>query len=262
MRSTRRLLFTVALALVAAMLALQTTKAGAEDEERTFSPAQRQAIEKMIHTYILTHPEILLEAQEALNARAETNRLEKIQRVLVEHRGALFHQEGDLVLGNPNGKVSIVEFYEYNCPYCKQVAPALAKRIAADRSLKLILKPMPYLTKASASVAYLAVASARQNKLAAYHAALLEAKGQSTDVTALKIAEQIGLDTAQLKRDAALPEVKATVDRVQSLSHSLNIEGTPFFFIDDKYISGVPEDFEERLDRAIEEVRLKGCKLC
>lgn len=263
MRTARLLAYTTALlALAVILLTLQITHSPAQDVDREFSAAQRQAIDKLIHAYIVAHPEVLLEAQEALNARAETDRVDKIRRVLNEHRDALFRQEGDLVLGNPRGSVSIVEFYEYNCPYCKQVAPALARRLASDGNIKLILKPMPYLTKASAGVAYLAVASARQNKLAAFHAALLEAKGQSTEVSALKIAENVGLDVARLKQDATLPEVKAVVDRVQTLSHSLNIEGTPFFFVDDKYISGVPEDFEARLDRAIEDVRNHGCKLC
>ncbi|MDX2203738.1 MAG: DsbA family protein [Hyphomicrobiaceae bacterium] len=251
----------VALLSLSLML-LQISGAPAQQPDAALSPAQRKAIEEMIHAYIVAHPEVLIEAQQALGARAEADRLARISRVLGEHRDDLYRQRDDLVLGDPGGDVAIVEFFDYNCPYCRRIAPDLARRLAADGHIKLILKPMPDGSPASAAVAYLAAASARQGRFAAYHAALLESKGQVTEAGALRLAERLSLDVARLKRDAALPEVKTVVDRSAQLAKSLNIEGTPFFLVDARYIAGVPDDFAEHLDRDVREVRKTGCRLC
>ncbi len=257
---SRNSLLAISLAVLA-MLLVHSPSALSQANE-PFTPEQRKALEQLIHAYIVAHPEVLLEAQEALNARAENERLDKIRRVLGAHRDELYRQEGDLTLGNPNGDVTIIEFFDYNCPYCKRVAPELAARLATDGKIKLILKPMPYLSAASAPVAYLAAAAARQGKFAQFHAALLDSKGQSTEAGALSLAKQTGLDVEQLQRDAALPELKAVVDRSTALAKKLNIEGTPFFFVDDRYIAGMPDDFAAQLDRSIAEVRKAGCRLC
>ncbi|RTL61130.1 MAG: DsbA family protein [Hyphomicrobiales bacterium] len=264
MMRTLRLTTTLAALLLLGMglLLLQISVAPAQTPDGAFTPTQKAAIEQMIHAYIVSHPEVLVEAQEALNKRAETDRVENIRRVLSKHRDELYRQAGDLVLGNPQADVAIIEFYDYNCPYCRRVAPELAQRIAADSKLKLILKPLPYITPASPRVAYLAAAAVRQGRFADYHAALLASKGQATEASALRLAQDLSLDVARLKHDADLPEVKASVDRSADLAKTLNIEGTPFFFIDDHYISGVPDDFAARLDGAIVDVRKGGCKLC
>jgi protein-disulfide isomerase len=263
MKPLRLTIMTAVLILLGSvMLLLQITIAPAQAPEDAFSPAQKAAIERMIHAYIVSHPEVLVEAQEALNKRAETDRMDTIHRVLSKHRDDLYRQPGDLVLGSPDADVTIIEFFDYNCPYCRRIAPDLAQRIAADRKLKLILKPLPYITPASARVAYLAAAAARQGRFSDYHAALLASKGQATEASALRLAQDLSLDVARLKRDADLPEVKAGVDTSADLAKALNIEGTPFFFIDDHYVSGVPDDFAALVDGYIAEVRKTGCKLC
>lgn len=230
--------------------------------EANLSSSQKAQFEKLIHDYILAHPEILLEAQQALEAKAEVARLDHIKGFIEKHKAALYHQDDDLVLGNPEGEIAIVEFFDYNCPHCKRTWGAMEARIKAEPRLKLILKIMPYISKDSARVGALAVASRMQGTFAAFHAALMSSKGQATEQSALRLASSLGINVEKLKQDADKEAVKVVVTRANELSKTMNLQGSPFFFIDDQHIAYAPDDFEAKLDVAINAVARTGCRLC
>lgn len=237
-------------------------QAQAPAAEPALSPAQKAQIETLIRSYIIAHPEILLEAQQALEAKAETARLDQIKVFIEKHKVALYQQPDDLVLGNPKGDIAIVEFFDYNCPHCKRTWGAMEARLKAEPRLKIILKIMPYITKDSARVGMLAVASRNQGKFPAFHAALMASKGQATEHSALRLAGSLGIDVEKLKADADKDAVKSVVTRADDLSKTLNLQGSPFFFIDGRHIAGAPDDLEAKLDEAIEAVAKTGCRLC
>lgn len=248
--------------LAMAMLMVAPGHAQAPAGEADISPAQKAQFEKLIRDYILAHPEILLEAQQALEEKAEVARLDQIKGFIEKHKAALYHQGDDLVLGNPKGDIVIVEFFDYNCPHCKRIWSSMDARLKAEPRLKLILKIMPYITRDSARVGALAVASRSQGKFAAFHEALLKSQGQATEQSALRLAAGLGLDVEKLKTEADKEQVKGVVTRADALSKTLNLQGSPFFFIDDRHIAFAPDDFEAKLDEAIKAVARTGCRLC
>lgn len=252
------LLLALSMLMVAPSHAQGSAGGGGDD----LSPAQTAQIEKLIRAYILSHPEILLEAQQALEEKAEVARLGQIKHFIEKHKVALYHQADDLVLGNPKGDIAVVEFFDYNCPHCKRTWGAMEARIKGEPRLKVILKIMPYITKASARVGALAVAARNQGKFPAFHAALMESQGQTTEQSALRLAASLGIDVERLKKDADADAAKGVVARSDALSKTLNLQGSPFFFIDDRHIPGAPDDLESKLDEAIKAVAAAGCRLC
>ena len=230
--------------------------------EEPLPPALKSQMERLIRDYILAHPEILLEAQQALEEKAEKARLDTIKGFIQKHKEALYRQGDDLVLGNPKGDIVVVEFFDYNCPHCKRTWGAMEARLKAEPRLKLILKIMPYITKDSARVGALAVAARSQNKFAVFHAALMSSQGQTTEENAVRLAGRLGLDVEKLKKDADKAAARDVVTRADELSKTLNLQGSPFFFIDDRYIAGAPDDLEAKLDEAIKAVAETGCRLC
>lgn len=232
------------------------------DEPSVLTDEQTRAIERLIRNYIVQLPDVLLEAQATLEARAEAQRIDIIRKHLAENQQAIYRDPSLPVAGNRQGDVTIVEFLDYSCPYCKRAVGDIAKLIATDKNVKVVFQEFANFGAASEAVAYIAVAANRQGKYYDLHRAFLEKKGQMTEAKALEIAGRLGLDAAQLKRDAALAETKDVVAKARALAAKLSIQGTPMFLIGDRYIAGVPDNFYEELTRTIAEVRKTGCKVC
>jgi protein-disulfide isomerase len=252
-----------AITLLVAIPALaQVPSPTASNEPPVFSPAQNQAIERLVHAYIIKHPEILQEAQTALETRAETQRLDLIRVHLVTNREAIYRDPQLPMAGNPKGDVTIVEFMDYNCPFCKKASADIARLIASDPNVKVVFQEFANLSAASEGVAKVTVAARAQGKYYELHRALMDAKGQLTDVRAFEIAAKLGLDIAKLKRDAAAAETKAIVSNAHNLAAKLSIENTPMFLIGDRYVVGMPGNFYEELERNVAEVRKAGCTIC
>lgn len=232
------------------------------DHSSVLSAEQKAAIERLIRDYIVKNPAVLLDAQAALEARAETQRVDTIRKHLMANRDAIYRDPGLPVAGNPKGDVTVVEFMDYNCPYCKKASAEIAKLIAADPNVKVVFQEFANLHPTSDAVARVAIAANRQGRYYELHRALMDAKGPLTEARAFEIAGKLGLDLAQLKRDAAAETAKATISKAKALAAKLGIEGTPMFLIGDQYISGVPDDFADQLKRLVAEVRKAGCAVC
>jgi protein-disulfide isomerase len=217
-----------ALALACALLAaVPLHSIGAAE----FTPEQRQAIEAIIHDYVMKNPDVLVEAlREAEDAKA--------QQAFSDHRHEIFDDPATPVGGNPEGDVTIVEFFDYRCPYCKQVQPSLQALLEEDRKLRFIYKEMPVLGAASVTAAHAALAARLQGKYEHFHAAMMATKGQITDEAVYQVAGSVGLDVDRLKRDMAAPEIEQALKANLALASALEIRGTPGFIIGDHIVPG------------------------
>ena len=153
---------------------------------------QRQAIEGIIHDYLLHNPDVLIEAlhgaEEKLNREADV----KAVKALSDQRSEIFDDPATPVGGDPRGDVTIVEFFDYRCPYCKQVQPSLQALLKGDPKLRFLYKEMPVLGAPSVTAARAALAAQRQGKYEAFHNAMMATKGQITDETVYKVAGSVG----------------------------------------------------------------------
>jgi protein-disulfide isomerase len=238
------------------------TEAKVAATEGGISPAQRSQIEAIVKDYLLKNPEVLMEAQNALEAKMDKIQAERTAAAIKQNAKEIFRPGGSPVVGNAKGDVTVIEFFDYNCPYCKKAFQEVAQLVEKDKQVKLILKEFPILSKGSEEAAKVALAAKLQGKYWEVHRALNEAQGQSNEASALRIAEKLGLDMAKLKRDMASAEVKKEIDETRALAMKLGIQGTPHFLVGDRVIPGAPENLLEQIAKNVAEVRKEGCKVC
>jgi protein-disulfide isomerase len=173
----------------------------------------------------------------------------------------IFHSGDDLVGGNPKGKVTLVEFFDYNCGYCKRAFPDVMKMIDGDKDLKLVMKEFPILGPGSVYAARAALASRKQGKYWNFHLAMMAHEGKIDEQVADRIAQATGLDVNKLRADMQADEVNQVISRNMQLADSLKIQGTPAFIIDETVIPGAVGF--DALAAAVKQVRENGgCKLC
>ena len=165
-----------------------------------------------------------------------------------------------MVLGNPKGDVTLVEFFDYNCGYCKRALKDLQTLIKEDKNLRVVLKEYPILSEGSAEAAQISLAAAKQGKYMEFHTALMSSRGQANEAKGLRIAKEIGLDMKRLKADMADPAIMASLKEQVLLARSLNLRGTPAYVIDNIVVPGAVG--ADRLRKHIAKVREKGCKYC
>jgi protein-disulfide isomerase len=202
---------------------------------------QRRAVESIIHDYLLQHPDVLIEALRAAEEKAKSEAGDKAKQALAARRNEIFDDPETPVGGNPNGDVTLVEFFDYRCPYCKQVQPRLQELLAADRELRIAYKEFPILGAASVAAARAALAAQRQGKYEAFHDAMMAAKGEMTEDTVYRVAGSVALDVDRLKRDMAAPQIEAVLKAIQALADALDIRGTPGFVVGDQIVPGAIE---------------------
>lgn len=201
-----------------------------------------------IREYILSNPEIIPEAVEVLRSRQNAN-------ALIESEELLYNDGYSHTVGNENGDITIVEFYDYNCGYCKQVPEHIAQLIEEDKNVKVIFKELPILAESSQYASVAAMASMKQGKFMDFHSALMKNKRQLTEELILQIARDSGIDEAQLIKDMADPEIETNLMKNKYLVQNIGISGTPGFVIGTQVIPGyIPY---ERLKGIINEERQK-----
>jgi protein-disulfide isomerase len=227
-----------------------------------FSAEQKTALEKIIKDYLLNNPEVLMEAQAALEAKMETIQAERLKVALVESAGEIFRRPSAPIAGNPNGDVTIVEFFDYNCGYCKRAFTDVAKIVEKDPKVKVVFKELPILSKGSEEAAKVALAAKLQGKYWEAHRALIALRGEANEQSSLKAVEKLGLDMARLKTDMESAEVKAEIETVRNLAQKMGIQGTPHFLVGDKAIPGAPQNLFEVMTGHVAEVRKNGCSVC
>lgn len=215
---------------------------------KDFTDAERAAIEKIVREYILDNPEIIPEAIEVLQERMTTASVQ-------QNRSALFNDGYSHVAGNPQGDVTVVEFFDYTCPYCKLVTPSLNKLIAADKNVRVVFKEWPIRGGEAEFASKAAIASQAQGKYMPFHEALMAHRGALSEKAVFDIAARVGLDIDRLKRDMAGAQVQKVIDQNRALGAALNLRGTPAFVIGDKLVPGAIE--YDELVRKVAEARKK-----
>jgi len=244
--------FAGAAILLAVGTALLSTRPASADE---FTQAQRQAIESIIHDYLTNHPDVLIAALQAADDKMKSDAREKASMALVQRHNEVFNDPATPVGGNPNGDAALVEFFDYRCPYCKQVEPSLEALLGHDRGLRIVYKEFPVLGPVSVTAAHAALAARLQGKYDAFHNAMMETKGQITDDTVFAVAASVGLDVARLKRDMQAPQIESQLKATFDLAEALDINGTPAFIIGDRIIPGAID--LDALKQAIADSRKK-----
>ena len=206
-----------------------------------FTPAQKQELGEFIKEYLVSHPEVLRDAIVALDKRDKEVAEAARQKAVTDRAGPLFSSPFQANVGNPNGGATLVEFFDYNCHYCKGALPDVAKLIKDDPNLKVVLKDFPVLGPGSVEAAR--VASAARNQLPGerfwtFHSKLLSMKGPVGKAEALEVAKDIGLDMARLAKDTQNPEVNTGLQDTMSMADALQINGTPSFVVGQEVVVG------------------------
>lgn len=230
--------------------------------EGSLSATQRKEVEAIIKDYLLSNPEVMMEVQNALESKMDKIQTERSAQAIKQHATEIFRPAGSPVVGNAKGDVTVIEFFDYNCPYCKKAFHEVAKLVDGDKQVKLILKEFPILSKGSEEAAKVALAAKMQGKYWEFHRAIQEAQGQTNEASALRIAEKVGVDMARLRKDMNSAEVKKEIDDTRAIAAKLGIQGTPHFLVGDRIIPGSPENLLEQMQKMVAEVRKEGCKVC
>jgi len=217
---------------------LSAVPAGAQN----FSEPQRTEIEKIIKDYLLAHPEVLQEAMSELEKKQQVAEAEKARSAIKNHSDALFNSPRQVVLGNPQGDVTFVEFFDYNCGYCKRALTDMTTLLGNDPKLKVVLKEFPVLGPGSVEAAQVAVAVRMQDKTGKkyleFHQKLLGGRGQADKARALAAAKDVGLDVARLEKDMKSDEVSKTIEESMKLAEALGLNGTPSYVIGSDVVIG------------------------
>jgi protein-disulfide isomerase len=209
-------------------------------------------VEKIVRNYLLENPEVLFEAIDRMKSKEEGQRLVKMKDKAKSHLTALYAEPDPLVAGNPKGDVTIVEFFDYRCPYCRKVKKTVADLLNQDGNIKLILKEFPILSPESELAAQVAIAAAAQGKYWDVHMAFMGAEDLAGE-RIFQLAKEAGADIERLKADMKNPKVGKRLSETQSLAGAIGIDATPTFFIGDEPLTGA-QSLEE-LKKAVAAAR-------
>ncbi|WP_029355467.1 DsbA family protein [Bosea sp. 117] len=224
--------------------------------------SQKSEFEALIRDYLIRNPEVIQEAILELQKRQDAAEAAQRKQAMAGLKPAIFDSPRGVVVGNPKGDVTLVEFFDYNCGYCKRALGDLVELVKGDPKLKVILKEFPVLGPGSVEAAQVAVAVklVAPDKYFAFHQKLLGDRGQANRAKALEAAGAVGIDTAKLEKAMTDPEVRATLEENLKIADTLGINGTPSYVIgDDVLVGAVGHD---KLEGAIKSVRSCGKAEC
>lgn len=216
-------------------------------------PAQAQdltedRVRALVLETIRENPEIVMEAVAILQERDAQTQAAAVAEVLSSKRDRLENDPNAPVLGNPDGDVTVVEFFDYNCPYCRQADPEIRALLKADPNIRLVLREWPILGDGSVFATRAALAARAQGKYEAMHWGLLGMNGRANEASVMALAADLGLDLDQLRADMKAPEIDAHIEVSMDLTQALGFNGTPSFVIGDALVPGfVPQSELEML---------------
>ena len=209
--------------------------------EPTVTPSDQsfqQAVEQVVEQYIRSHPEVIEQTLQALQTKREDEERERVRQVIVTRQADLLSDPNSPISGDPKGDVTVVEFFDYRCGYCKRVAGTVTQLQKDDPRVRVVYKDFPILGEASELAAKAALASRAQGKHLAFHEALLASENEITKEELLRIANHVGLDTHRLQADMANPGWQAVIEKNRSLARELGITGTPGFIVGTEVVPG------------------------
>jgi protein-disulfide isomerase len=209
---------------------------------QSFTDTQRGDIESIVKNYLIAHPEVLEEAMAELTKRQTAAETEKHEMSVAKNADTIFNSPRGVTLGNKDGDVTFVEFFDYNCGYCKKAMADMLDLMKTDPKLKVVLKEFPVLGPGSVEAAQVAVAARMQDpagkKYLDFHQKLLGGRGQADKAHAMAAAKDAGFDMARLEKDIASPEVRATIEENFKLAEDMGMNGTPSYVIGKEVVVG------------------------
>lgn len=209
---------------------------------QSFNEAQRGDIERIVKDYLLKHPEVLQEAIAELEKRQSVADAERHKTAVKQHSRAIFNSPLQVTLGNPEGDVSFVEFFDYNCGFCKRAMSDMLELMKTDTKLKVVLKEFPVLGQGSVEAAQVSSAARMQDKTGKkyleFHQKLMSGRGQADRARALAVAKEVGFDMAKLEKDMSGPEVRQSLEESFKLAEALGLNGTPSYVIGEEIVVG------------------------
>lgn len=225
-----------ALAFAAALGAMAATLTPAA----AFTDAEKAEIGAVVREYLMKNPEVLQEVIGELEKKQQAEEAAGRSKALASMKQLVFDSPRGVVVGNPKGDVTLVEFFDYNCGYCKQALADVDKLLKNDPNLKVIFKEFPVLGPASVEAAQVAVAvrMVAPEKYLAFHDKLLSTRGQADRAKALQAAKDVGIDPAAIQKMATSPELNATLDESMKIAQALGLNGTPSFIVGDEVVIG------------------------
>jgi protein-disulfide isomerase len=197
-------------------------------------------VEKIVKEYLIANPEILVEVQNALTAKREKEEKVARTKALSESSSDIFNAAIDPIIGNPNGNVTVVEFFDYNCGYCKRALSDMDAMVKADPNLRFVLKEFPILGEDSVK-AHTVAKSFRKlmpDKYAEFHRELLGGEGRADEARAMQVAVGLGAKEADLRKGMEDPAISAAFAKNSEIANALNITGTPSYVIKDDVVFG------------------------
>ena len=200
-----------------------------------------ERIKELALQAIRENPQIIIEAIQSLEADQAAAQSQAQSDVLTNQRDLLERDPNAPVLGNPDGDVTVVEFFDYNCPYCRRAMAEVEGLVEDDENVRLVYREWPILGEGSVFAARAALASREQGKYEEFHLALMGMQGRAEEASVMRIAEEIGLDVEKLRADMAAPEVDEHIATSRRLTQALGFNGTPSFVIGDNLVPGFVE---------------------
>ncbi len=224
---------------------------------QSFTPDQRSEIERIVKEYLLAHPELLQDVMSELEKNQALAEAEKHKAAVKDNSAALFSSPRQITLGNPQGDVTLVEFFDYNCGYCKRAMSDMLELLKTDGKLKFVLKEFPVLGEGSVQAAHVAAAARMQDKTGGkkyleFHLKLLGGRGQADQARALAVAKEVGFDMPRIEKDMASPEVKTQLEESFKLADALGLNGTPSYVVGGEVVVGAVglEALREKINTA------------
>lgn len=236
------------------------TKAEAKAGKATAATLTVEQIGPLVREYLMANPAVVIEAVELYQKQQEALEAERQKESLKTHSSFLYQNNPDAspAIGNPKGDVTIVEFLDYNCGYCKRAFSEVQSLLETDKNIRVVFKEMPILSPTSHLAAQWALAAQRQNKYFEFHEKLMKNSGAVSEESLAKIATDLGLDVTKMKKDAADPKVSDTIAQNISIAQELGVRGTPAFIINDRLIGGyIPLD---EMKKIVADVRAEATK--
>lgn len=221
----------------------------------------KKAIEDVVQEYLTKNPEILVAMTTELDRRQQEQQQLQQTKAISDNADALFRSDKSFTAGPDDGDVTVVEFFDYNCSYCRRAMPDVLKLTDTDDKVRVVFKALPIFGEDSEDAAKGALAAKKQGKFLEMHQELFNAPGKANKEKVLRIANDLGLDVPQLEQDMESQEVTDALAETFSLAQELGLQGTPLYLIGDRTIPGAPEDLYDQLVENVAIIRKEGCKI-
>jgi len=232
-------------------------------QAQTFNDGQKDQIRSIIRDYLLQNPEVLQEAMVELEKKQKDAEKAAQMAAMKDYSGALVNSPRNIVVGNPQGDVTLVEFFDYNCGYCKRAMADVREMMKADPKLRVVLRDFPVLGPDSVEASLVAIAAKNQlkpDKYWEFHQKLLDGRGRVGKEKAIAVAKEFGADPAKLEKDMQSAEVRGAIEETMRIGDALKLQGTPAFVVGDEIIFGAVG--EAPLKAAVASVRKCGKAAC